>query len=80
MLGVSTGGRISELLSLTIDDVYQNQHLCNPKIRSDVSMDENAQERTLKILHSAAENWVKPDDPKSLITDCRLPFLPTTIP
>ena len=24
MLGVSTGGRISELLSLTIDDVYQN--------------------------------------------------------
>ena len=25
MLGVSTGGRISELLSLTIADVYQNQ-------------------------------------------------------
>ena len=25
MLGVSTGGRISELLSLTIGDVYQNQ-------------------------------------------------------
>ena len=25
MLGVSTGGRISELLSLRIDDVYQNQ-------------------------------------------------------
>lgn len=25
MLGVSTGGRISELLSLTIDDVWQNQ-------------------------------------------------------
>ena len=24
MLGVSTGGRISELLSLTIGDVYQN--------------------------------------------------------
>ena len=24
MLGVSTGGRISELLSLTIRDVYQN--------------------------------------------------------
>ena len=24
MLGVSTGGRISELLALTIDDVYQN--------------------------------------------------------
>ena len=24
MLGVSTGGRISELLSLTISDVYQN--------------------------------------------------------
>ena len=26
MLGVSTGGRISELLSLTIGDVYQNHH------------------------------------------------------
>ena len=25
MLGVSTGGRISELLSLTIGDVYQNR-------------------------------------------------------
>ena len=25
MLGVSTGGRISELLSLTVGDVYQNQ-------------------------------------------------------
>ena len=25
MLGVSTGGRISELLSLTIGDVYQSQ-------------------------------------------------------
>ena len=25
MLGVSTGGRISELLALTIDDVWQNQ-------------------------------------------------------
>ena len=25
MLGVSTGGRISELLSLTISDVYQNK-------------------------------------------------------
>ena len=25
MLGVSTGGRISELLSLSIGDVYQNQ-------------------------------------------------------
>ena len=25
MLGVSTGGRISELLSLTIGEVYQNQ-------------------------------------------------------
>ncbi len=25
MLGVSTGGRISELLSLTIRDVWQNQ-------------------------------------------------------
>ena len=25
MLGVSTGGRISELLSLTVNDVYQNQ-------------------------------------------------------
>ena len=25
MLGVSTGGRISELLSLTIGDVYQNK-------------------------------------------------------
>ena len=25
MLGVSTGGRISELLSLTISDVYQNR-------------------------------------------------------
>ena len=25
MLGVSTGGRISELLSLTIADVYQNR-------------------------------------------------------
>ena len=27
MLGVSTGGRISELLSLTIGDVYQNSNL-----------------------------------------------------
>ena len=27
MLGVSTGGRISELLSLTISDVYQNGNL-----------------------------------------------------
>ena len=26
MLGVSTGGRISELLSLTIGDVYQNRN------------------------------------------------------
>ena len=25
MLGVSTGGRISELLSLTVGDVYQNR-------------------------------------------------------
>ena len=25
MLGVNTGGRISELLALTIDDVYQNR-------------------------------------------------------
>ena len=27
MLGVSTGGRISELLSLTIADVYQNRRV-----------------------------------------------------
>ena len=27
MLGVSTGGRISELLSLTIGDVYQNRYM-----------------------------------------------------
>ena len=26
MLGVSTGGRISELLSLRLGDVYQNEH------------------------------------------------------
>ena len=39
MLGVSTGGRISELLSLTIGDVYQNRRavtdlpLTNPSSR-----------------------------------------------
>ena len=41
MLGVSTGGRISELLSLTIGDVYQNRRavtdlsLTNPSSKAE---------------------------------------------
>ena len=35
MLGVSTGGRISELLSLQIGDVYQNQESPSTDLLSD---------------------------------------------
>ena len=54
----------------------QRQPFCNPRIRSDFLLDKNAQERTLKILLSEAENWVQPGRTK-IYSDARQGLLST---